>query len=1553
MSSYIEVHLNNFRFWVDKTFRMELGVNLITGNSGSGKSTLCKAIYFVLFGGRKHTDLENWNHIGRGTVVTFHFVSDKMQYKIIRSRPHETLTVQILTNGENIELKSHTAQAWIHNQFGIEDKWLASAYVSMKKPHFLLGASNSDKMSLLQQITFGDVSPKNQPETYLNAIKPTISTFQGQINIIDNDIRMNNGIIENIISRNPNIMAYGTINDEDLKTVISDNESVKEKLLKLKDDYTSILSRRHIESKISEIKVITITLDEVEIKISELKLLKELVYLRGEMKYFNKDVINVDSKVIKNDKYLYEKYISNGWDKLEDINDYISKELNKTKKYEEQLDIIKRNDELEITNNRAIELNKNFKNIYLNKLDEYNKYISTLNHYNLSLENTIKKIEKCKIVTIDSFDDLSVSYLENLVDIIKYNSYIIGIKDKLKDFDTDILNISKDELDRCNYLYHKYIENGYDINCDIKEFLILNSNLYEAYKLNEENKKKNSDILVSNLRVNKMNTDLKNVFDNKSNEYSEYLFRFNKNKNDIIDVNKLIDGCHIAKNDEPDDLSVSYLERLHLINKHNLYIMGLKDKLHDFNMNSIDINKDVLDKCNYLYHLYISNGYDINDNIEEFLSDRRDSFEDYKLNEEHKQKNLPLMDKNNRIDRNNHRNWSDHKDIIDKNKLNNDSLDCYNVKLNECHKLLNDIKITKISEDDDLSIEYLNKINKILISNKNIEDLKCVLIGFKEKVLTLDKNYIIFLIELYKKYINYGYNITDDIEVFLKEQRNIYDEYVKNENNKKTNISIKENNKNKELLNQKIRKTYDNELNEYNIKKIKCDKYKSNLNTLNDNVNKLESLNKLCDNDDLSVEFVTKLLNDTSNSLNEMLCPHCNHGLIIENNKLHIGNIKNNDDKIRVIKLIDVYKIELEKRKYNNIQLNNLNEFNDKYSDDILQLDDNLLNVPILKDLFKYDNLFEIYQLDEPKLTSFDVPNYSYNDCRRFMNSFGIINIYQSYMDVKEKYVDIELFDVNLKDEETLRLQKQRILKDIDLYTEKISDTKLLIVEEPSEPEREDRKKLFKIYDIDEPKLTSFEIPEFTYVEYQNMSNSYNLISVYNEYQSIKDEYLTIEYNKESIDRQIIERSKLVKYANEKQVLKDVKNNKVDEPIEPEYIKLEEEITIKNIDEPTLTSFEIPKFSCDKYRSLLHSYLLIGINNEYNTIKDKFKTVENDDLSSIGEQIIERNNKLKYEEYYQSLLNKNIVVIDEPVENEYLKLDELIEIDDNLTPSKLNVFDNPVFDLKLFESYYRSYNKIDLYNKYLKLEDKLPEEVKNIVYDENDIIKYEELKTEIIETNANIKCLKDSLINLVEDDPNISNMIQYYTELIEYNNGKIISGNSQYEVNKIKLVLVETEKKRNEIVLYINSLTELYTYINQLGTNSLQDKINEVNDYLTIILNDLFDDSIDIKLSSHRTLKNGDQKLQINFNADYKGNKLKSTDSFSDGEEERISIALLMVFSRMNTNPILIIDEVLAGMHEELRMKCVEIIDRWSTGKFVIHICHSIVQGAHGNVVNV
>ena len=1340
MSNYIEIQLINFRCWVNNTFRLHPGVNLISGDSGIGKSTICKAIHFAIFGGRKHTEIENWNHVGKGTQVILHFVSDQLQYKIIRTRPPEILTVYIFQNGEMVELKSDTAQDWICNQFGAEDKWIASSSISMKKPHFLLNASNSDKTSLLQQISLGDVSTRNQPDTYLTVIKSTISTYNGFVSKLDDEIRVQQSIRNNIAVKNPQMMSYGNITKDELISLIEFNNSEKLRLDQLRRDYTSISSRRVIQNKLDAIPKIPVLLEEVEKRIQILQKLKRFRFLNENLNGFTTDVLSIDYKDIEKNKYLYSKYKEAGWSTTTDISKFLKDELEKNKRYKEQVEIENRNNIITNSNNRTKEINNNLRRNYEKRLLEYNQYIKRTENFNIrnfQYIDLLSNLEKEQKQLIND-DDLSQKFIIGLIDDINKIFHVQKLLEILSSFTTDVLTINEKELETNKYLYVKYINAGLNIdssnNIDVSIFLESKKKEYEEYKEQLNIERLNREIEESNRRKNEINNNLMLTYQNKLTVYK----------------------------------------------------------------------KQIKDLENY--------------------------------------------------DRENQR----LQDI-----------------LKECK-----VKEIKLTENDNLTISFIDTLLDNISNIRILRSLKETLLNFSDEVLTINKEDVINANNLYTKYINCGFSISseEDISLFLIRMSKYYELYKEYINITSRNKEIEKQNNKNSLINFVLKQKYQDELLSYD-KKLKLlqeyDTEEQRLSNVIIDANKKELI-KLGVDDDLSVDYVKRLIYKISLSMNELICPNCNHGLNFENGKLCLGSINNGEVTKQLLReQLDLANLQLETR---NLILNANNNYE-------LFLKNNSRIVPELPIESEYlvieqlipltDEILQILEnlkngesvrMEEPKLLTFDVPIFGYKKVNDLLDSYQLIPKYNEYIELNSKLMNspeiAEIMKLENTDELYINANNQLIF-------------------------RKETKRSYDTYN--------------TFIR--------NNIRIIPEI-PVKESYLTLD------------------------LLKEVN---------------------KEIKKPNLDLFDMPSIEYNRMEELLRSQSRIPVYYEYQKYKNNVKSFDFD----VNQMIVKASEQLKIRkkideikrEYNTFLLDNKIEKYEEPIEDTYLAIEQIIPINETVVNSKLDTFDNPSIDYNRLIVLIKSYELIKLYYEYVELDVSLTIEDKNIKFDDSNIFELDKLKKNIIENNANIKCLTESLIGLVEDDPEIENKIKLLQDTILFNDGKIVAGYSIMEILNLNSILQEYETKRNEIVTYITTISELYTYIQELGTSCLQCKIDEVNVYLSSILDDLFKDPIEIELSSHRTLKNGDQKLQINFGVDYKGHKLKGTELFSEGEEERLSIALLMVFSRMNTSPILIIDEVLAGMNEELRVKCIEIIEKWSTGKFVIHICHSIIQGSHSNII--
>ena len=416
MTTYIDIDLINFKCWykLDKPFRLVKGVNLLHGESGCGKSTVCKAIYFVLYGGKKHKKIYHRNHPNEKTEVSFTFFSQNLNYKIVRTRPSETLSLELQDITGIYKITDKQAQSWIDSQFGIENDWLASSYISRKHQHFLLDSSNIDKMKLLQHMSFGEEVSKNQPDTYLVPAKMLISQYTENLKICNEDIKMKQGIKISIISRNGIDISLQYISKEEYEMLLNNTSELSTNLDRLRFNSKMMKSRNEIENKIKTLEIFTETVDTINSK-CEILSKKILKYkLLDKLKNFDSDILTININELDKCKYLYEKYLQCEWKYSESLIDFLSSIKNKLSLYESQIKLEEKNNKIKKSNYEKEELNKALRRAYLKQKSDYDSIINEIFQYN---KKKIEITEKYETVMRDvhtkfsNLDDLSSIWL--------------------------------------------------------------------------------------------------------------------------------------------------------------------------------------------------------------------------------------------------------------------------------------------------------------------------------------------------------------------------------------------------------------------------------------------------------------------------------------------------------------------------------------------------------------------------------------------------------------------------------------------------------------------------------------------------------------------------------------------------------------------------------------------------------------------------------------------------------------------------------------------------------------------------------------------------------------------------------------------------------------------------------------------------------------------------------------------------------------------------------------------------------------------------------------
>ena len=506
MEYYLELSMVNFRCWERKTFKFDQGITLLSAASGKGKSTICEAIYWALYGTLKNVSSKDY--VKKETLVTLILYSNNLKCKITRIRP-QNLTVELLINNEIKVLQKHDGQNWINDTFGSSNVFIASSYLSQGTRHFLMTSSSLERMNLLKEITFGDDSEKNSPDYYLNKLKGEINSLSLLINGKCNSKSSCQEIINQFYQKNKDYLVYGLI---DKNTNINDLK-IKEDILKNIDIYTKLFYQNQqskiILNKINNLNYIEFNQYQL---LEDYKNFLEYDSLSKELSFFNEKVLTIDNDVLINDKYLYSKYFSVGYNEKEDIIIFLNNKKIHYEKYNTFISILKENEIISKTNKRE-------EQIYNKQLNEYNNYISSSKLY--------KELE----------EDL-LSFLSN-----KFNG------EKIED-------ITYPSLEKDQYLYSQYIKHGYNINEYILLFIENVKEQHSNYKIFIENEQKNRDISNENNKNREINQIREKQYNEEFKKYNTYLSELEKYN---VEINK-IEVCNKINDD--DDLSIDFLRNL-------------------------------------------------------------------------------------------------------------------------------------------------------------------------------------------------------------------------------------------------------------------------------------------------------------------------------------------------------------------------------------------------------------------------------------------------------------------------------------------------------------------------------------------------------------------------------------------------------------------------------------------------------------------------------------------------------------------------------------------------------------------------------------------------------------------------------------------------------------------------------------------------------------------------------------------------------------------------------------------------------------------------------
>jgi DNA repair exonuclease SbcCD ATPase subunit len=146
---------------------------LLRGESGAGKSTVLQAIFWALYGSMRGI-YNNGGQVKKCSVTL------QINHLIIyRQKKPELLQVTVVNSkdGSQNTYEDDVAQQIIDTAFGPRELWKSCSYVSQKERCALLSGSGSERLTLLNQLSFDQDNPKDYIDIIDQKIKDVNAEF--------------------------------------------------------------------------------------------------------------------------------------------------------------------------------------------------------------------------------------------------------------------------------------------------------------------------------------------------------------------------------------------------------------------------------------------------------------------------------------------------------------------------------------------------------------------------------------------------------------------------------------------------------------------------------------------------------------------------------------------------------------------------------------------------------------------------------------------------------------------------------------------------------------------------------------------------------------------------------------------------------------------------------------------------------------------------------------------------------------------------------------------------------------------------------------------------------------------------------------------------------------------------------------------------------------------------------------------------------------------------------------------------------------------------------
>lgn len=254
----------------------------------------------------------------------------------------------------------------------------------------------------------------------------------------------------------------------------------------------------------------------------------------------------------------------------------------------------------------------------------------------------------------------------------------------------------------------------------------------------------------------------------------------------------------------------------------------------------------------------------------------------------------------------------------------------------------------------------------------------------------------------------------------------------------------------------------------------------------------------------------------------------------------------------------------------------------------------------------------------------------------------------------------------------------------------------------------------------------------------------------------------------------------------------------------------------------------------------------------------------------------------------------------------------------------------------------------------------LPAEGVKVDLVKKDIAKIKLKRDNIIKTNQRIERLEEIIKTTVLDEnleAQISSCESQITQLTKRQNEleKIKrAGQLWIELQEFQRQLNQNEQGVKQQLVELQRLEQLRKIALEVECELLEGTVGDLNQSLAVILERLFVEPIDVRLSLYKNLKTSDRiKQTVNLVINYKGAEYDHVNQLSGGEGDRISLALTLAMCQLVQAPFLLLDESLSSLDENAKEAAVETIRRIIPNKAIYLVAHDIVEGIFDREISV